>query len=50
MYYFMRDASNHKTILGKIYPVFISIFLGVCFYYGQIAVVQAIVKSNALLK
>jgi hypothetical protein len=50
IYYFMRDASNNKTVIGKVYPVIISIVSGACFYYGQFAVVQAIVKSNALLK
>lgn len=49
-YFFIRDATNNKTTVGKIYPVFVSIFMGLLFLYGQTTVVQAIAKSNALLK
>jgi hypothetical protein len=50
VYYFMRDAANRASFLGKVYPVFISISSGLCIYYGQFSVVRAIVTSNTLLK
>jgi hypothetical protein len=50
MYYFIRDAANHTTLVGKIYPVAISILTAFLVYYAQFKIVQAIVQSNALLR
>ncbi len=50
VYFFIRDASNNKTVFGKIYPILISLVLGVSFQYGQYTVVKAVANANALLK
>ncbi len=50
VYFFIRDAAKHKTIVRKFYPVIVSIIMSGYFLYGQWIVVQAVARSNSLLK